>query len=208
MVGEHRAVYAYVRYADAAVTAFANPALHVPLTGGDDVVLFETQFQQVLDDETEHDRRAADKGDSVVDFDLDARFLEQRADNTDVAGVTGAGTVDGQVEFRPALLPFLQVIGVHERFRILGAVKNLEVLELVTIGQDIDDGGAQWNQADAAGHDDDVLAVVRFHRKTVAERAAQRKFVAGLILLEGVGADSHLAKREKGLPFRGARRQR
>ena len=52
--------------------------------------LLETQREQVLDDEAEHDRRAADEGDGIVHRHVHAGFLEQAADDADIAVPTVA----------------------------------------------------------------------------------------------------------------------
>ncbi len=190
------------------MAAFANAALHVPLQRRDDVALLETKVQKVLDDETEHDRRTAHERYRVVHIHRDARLLEQGTHHADVARVAGAGAVNSEIKFRPALLPHLQVLGVHQRLGVLGPVEDLHVLELVTVGKDVDNGGTQRDQTDTPGDDDDVLAVVRFHRKPVAKRPPERKLVTRLVLLERVGADPYPSQCEEGLPFRRGRRKR
>ncbi len=79
---------------------------------------------------------------------------------------------------------------------------------MLAVLERIDDAGAQRNQPDAAGHEDQVLAVVILHRKAVAVRAAHGELVARLELMQGGGATADLADGEEGLLLGGAGRQR
>ena len=74
--------------------------------------------------------------------------------------------------------------------------------------EDVDDGRAQRDEADAAGDVDDVLALDLVEREAVAEGAADADLVAGPELVQGAGDLADPPHREVAAVVLRAERQR
>ena len=160
---KHRAVPADVLAADVAPAALAHAALHPVLQRGVDVGRRKAQLREDRQRELDHDRRAADQGHapSALTGPVSSRTVGTKPTLPFQSGVSPPGSTVVTRRTSLAAGPLGQFVLVDQVGHGAGAVEDRDVAELAAAVQDVPDDAPQRRQGDAAGDEDDVLALPR-----------------------------------------------
>ena len=191
---------------DLAVAALAHSALHMALEAHVDMVVADALLTHLGDHEAIHDRRAAHRAEGVRRADL--KMLEGLGGQAHFAIPGVVGVVDGQVQVEVlAMTPHLELVAEHDLGGVLRTVDDGYLAEVAALVVDVVDEAAKRRDAQAAGNQQDIVALHLLEREAAAERPADAHDVAALHLVQRLGEATGAAHAQLDeAAFGGARR--